>query len=113
MMGYNSETSNQGVPMGGSFALNGGSTVFCCSAGAYVPVEQAITDPLRRRRVDDLLRGVQDVGHMSLIREENVTLRAPERRRHFESDEKELAFLTAEQEYDMKTCSCCPPKKIS
>jgi hypothetical protein len=114
MMGYNSEASNQGVPMGGSFALNGGSIVFCCSAGAYVPVEQAVNDPLRSRRANDYSGEGQAIGYMSLISEsDGPPFPEPERRRHFAKPEDEQAFLATQQQHDMKTCSCCPPKKIS
>lgn len=101
--------SVDGVPMGGSFALDGGNTVFCCSAGAYVPVEQVLTDPLRRRRADNFPQEAGH-GHMSLIHEEDETcLQLPERKQHFYSVQEELDFLTTQQANDMKTCSCCPP----
>ena len=112
MANNNIEASYLGVPMGGSFALDGGMTVYCADAGAFVPVEQAVADPLRRRRHDDLPRGGH--GHMSLIHEDdNVHLHVQERRKHFPTPKDEVDFLTTQQQEDMKTCSCCPPKKIS
>ena len=98
--------------------LDGGGMVTCRDTGEYVPAEQVIKDPLHIGQLKLFDHDFDCLCHQSSSDKTDDEPLLPPQEEHssspekgFESPQAELAFLIAEQEKDMQTCSCCPPKK--